>query len=103
LSSPSVREFGYHSFIFATWIPVVILFNDYVAELTTINGPSMYPFLNPDMNSTTRRDSVVNWKWDAQRGLARGMVVTFWWVGLYLYIYSADLVTNALGLIKEPI
>ncbi|TWU72732.1 hypothetical protein ED733_001011 [Metarhizium rileyi] len=61
---------------FATWIPVIAWFNMHVAELTSVHGASMYPFMNEDRDSTLRRDVVLNYKWSPQEGLERGMVVT---------------------------
>ncbi|KJZ79228.1 hypothetical protein HIM_01379 [Hirsutella minnesotensis 3608] len=61
---------------FATWIPVIAWFNLHVAELTLVDGGSMYPFMNEDRDSTLRRDLVLNYKWAPQDGLERGMVVT---------------------------
>lgn len=61
---------------FATWIPVVAWVNLHVAELTVIDGASMYPFMNEDKDSTLRRDVVFNYKWSPQDHLQRGMVVT---------------------------
>ncbi|KOS22852.1 Mitochondrial inner membrane protease subunit 2 [Escovopsis weberi] len=61
---------------FATWIPVIAWFNLHVAELTVVDGPSMYPFMNSDRDSTLRRDVVLNYKWSPQENLQRGMVVT---------------------------
>ncbi|KAF5123479.1 Mitochondrial inner membrane protease subunit 2 [Metarhizium anisopliae] len=61
---------------FATWIPVIAWFNMHVAELTFVDGSSMYPFLNEDKDSTLRRDFFLNYKWSPQEGLERGMVVT---------------------------
>ncbi|KAI1344968.1 LexA/Signal peptidase [Xylariaceae sp. FL0016] len=72
------RTFSFRLITFATWIPVVITFNDFVAELITVNGPSMYPYLNAEKDQTTRRDVVLNFKYNAQDGLRRGMIVTFW-------------------------
>lgn len=60
----------------ATWIPVVAWFNLHVAELTLVDGPSMYPLINSDKDSTLRRDVVLNVKWAPQRDLERGMIVT---------------------------
>ena len=60
----------------ATWIPVIITFNVHVAELTTVNGGSMYPFMNADKDTSLMRDVVLNWKWAAQEKLEKGMVVT---------------------------
>lgn len=61
---------------FATWIPVIAWFNLHVAELTLVNGHSMYPFMNQDRDSTLTRDLVLNYKWAPQDGLDRGMIVT---------------------------
>jgi len=57
---------------------MVILFNDYVAQLMWVNGPSMYPFLNTDYDSTTRKDVVFVKMWEPERELRRGMVVALW-------------------------
>lgn len=64
-------------FGFATWVPVMIWFNTNVAEITLIEGPSMYPFLNSNYNQSMSRDLCLNWKLYAQEQLRRGMVVTF--------------------------
>ena len=61
---------------FATWVPVLALFNSYVAEITFVDGASMYPFLNADKDSTLRQDVVLNWKRAPQHDLERGMIVT---------------------------
>ena len=77
LANPTVRRIaGY-----ASWIPVLGIFNAHVAELTSISGPSMYPLLNTDKDGTLRRDVVVNVKYGAERNLQRGMVVTLRCVG----------------------
>jgi inner membrane protease subunit 2 len=55
----------------------MIWFNNNVAEVTLIQGPSMYPFLNDRVNESLRRDLVLNYKLYAQEKLARGMIVTF--------------------------
>lgn len=60
----------------ATWVPVIAWFNLYIAELTLVDGPSMYPLMNSDRDSTLRRDVVLNWKWAPQDELKRGMIVT---------------------------
>lgn len=60
----------------ATWIPVVAWFNLHVAELTLVDGASMYPFMNEDKDSTLRRDVMLNYKRSPQEGLERGMIVT---------------------------
>ncbi|KAK1699791.1 peptidase S24/S26A/S26B/S26C [Colletotrichum godetiae] len=61
----------------ATWIPVVITFNDHVATITSISGGSMYPYYNEDRNTTMANDMVLNWRWKPSYGLQRGMIVTF--------------------------
>ncbi|KAI0482713.1 mitochondrial inner membrane protease subunit-like protein [Xylariaceae sp. FL0804] len=76
--SGPVARFGLSIFVIASWVPVVITFTDYVAEVTSINGPSMYPFLNAEKDQTTRNDLVFTLKFGAQEGLKRGMIVTFW-------------------------
>lgn len=60
----------------ATWVPVIAWTNTHVAELTVVDGSSMYPLMNSDRDATLRRDVVLNWKWAPQEGLQRGMVVT---------------------------
>ncbi|KAI1498926.1 mitochondrial inner membrane protease subunit 2 [Biscogniauxia marginata] len=69
---------GFYLFRFATWIPVVAVFNNCVGEVVCVYGPSMYPFLNAEKDQTTRGDIVVNYKYNAQYDLKRGMIVTFW-------------------------
>ncbi|KAI1108690.1 mitochondrial carrier [Nemania sp. NC0429] len=71
-------RFGYYMFMFTSSIPIAISFNTFILELTWIRGASMYPFLNPEKDQTTREDIVVNLKYNAQYALQRGMVVTFW-------------------------
>ncbi|OLN87881.1 Mitochondrial inner membrane protease subunit 2 [Colletotrichum chlorophyti] len=61
----------------ATWLPVVIWFQDHVAQPTRVTGASMYPFFNEDRNSTLANDFVLSWKWNAIEGLQKGMVVIF--------------------------
>ncbi|TIC99723.1 putative mitochondrial carrier [Colletotrichum higginsianum] len=61
----------------ATWVPIVITFNDHVATITAISGGSMYPYYNEDRNSTVANDMVLTWKWNPMDGLRKGMIVTF--------------------------
>ncbi|KAI1274387.1 LexA/Signal peptidase [Xylaria sp. FL0933] len=74
----SLGRFGYYMFMFAASAPVVISFNTFVLELAWIRGASMYPFLNSEKDQTTREDIVLNFKYNAQYALQRGMIVTFW-------------------------
>lgn len=69
------RQFIFRLLGLATWLPVAIWFNTTVAEVTRIEGPSMYPFLNSRFNESLERDWVVNRKLYAQEGLKRGMIV----------------------------
>ena len=61
-----------------TWIPVLSFFHAHVAQLMWVTGPSMYPFLNTDYNTSTRKDVVWVNMWAPAEGLRRGMVVAFW-------------------------
>lgn len=72
-----LKQFSRYLIRYATWIPPLIWFNTYVAEVTFIRGPSMYPFLNPHYNESLRKDLCLVWKLYAHENLARGMVVTF--------------------------
>ncbi|KAI9158294.1 LexA/Signal peptidase [Paramyrothecium foliicola] len=73
---PSVAKTTARNLIgFASWIPVVACFNLYVAELSVVDGPSMYPLLNDGRDTTLRRDVVLNYKWAPQDNLKRGMIV----------------------------
>ncbi|TPX13129.1 uncharacterized protein E0L32_006555 [Thyridium curvatum] len=74
--SAFLRPFSRNLWAIATWIPLAIWFNTSVAEVTMIDGPSMYPFLNDNYNESLRRDLVLNYKLYAQSNLARGMVVS---------------------------
>lgn len=71
-------NFTHYLIRYATWLPPLIMFNTYVAELTFINGPSMYPFLNPHYNESLKRDLCLVRKLYVLDNLKRGMVVTFW-------------------------
>lgn len=64
----------------ATWIPVLAWVNLHVAELTFIDGLSMYPTFSAERDSTLRRDVVLNWKRAPGEKLERGMIVTLRWV-----------------------
>jgi mitochondrial inner membrane protease subunit 2 len=75
----NLGRFGYYMFMLATSIPVVVSFNTFVLELAWIRGASMYPFFNSEKNQTTREDVVLNFKYNAQYSLQRGMIVTFWY------------------------
>jgi inner membrane protease subunit 2 len=61
-------------------MPAIIFFNTYVAEIASVHGPSMYPYLNTDPDSSLAEDQCISWKWKAREGLKRGMIVSFWCV-----------------------
>ncbi len=71
-----VAETAWRLGVFATWLPAVAWINAHVAELTAVQGQSMYPYINEDKDSTLRNDVVLTWKWSPQDDLQRGMVVT---------------------------
>ncbi|KAB5532630.1 mitochondrial inner membrane protease subunit [Coniochaeta sp. 2T2.1] len=75
--SPFARQFSRYLVGFVTWLPVLIVFNSNVAEVTLVDGPSMHPYFNTRYNESLRRDLCLNWKLYAQDHLQRGMVVTF--------------------------
>ncbi|KAF4632284.1 hypothetical protein G7Y89_g5847 [Cudoniella acicularis] len=72
------RSFSYKLFIFGTWIPAVIFFNDHVGEVTRINGASMYPYLNTGFNESNKKDLCWVNKMSPTKHLQRGMLVSFW-------------------------
>lgn len=59
------------------WLPGLIFFNTRIAEIATINGASMYPYLNTSYNESLQRDQCLVWKWKPWQGLQRGMLVVF--------------------------
>lgn len=71
------REASWRVLGLACWVPFVIFVNDNVVIPRWINGPSMYPYFNEDIDRTTRPYVTVDWRWNAQSRLERGMVVTF--------------------------
>jgi mitochondrial inner membrane protease subunit 2 len=77
--SKFLGQFTRHLIRYATWLPPLIWFNTYVAQVTFINGRSMYPYLNPHYNETLRRDLCLVYKLYAQWNLDRGMLVVFRW------------------------
>ncbi|KAL2065621.1 hypothetical protein VTL71DRAFT_3291 [Oculimacula yallundae] len=74
---PSWRELSYYPIRILPWIPAVIFFNDHVREIVWINGPSMYPFLNPSYNENLSKDVCLNDKWNPRENLQRGMIITY--------------------------
>lgn len=79
-STPSGRtfqDFRFYSFVIVSWIPAVIFFNGNVGGLVWVNGPSMYPYLNMSFNEDMKKDICWNKKWNARKGLERGMIVSF--------------------------
>ncbi|KAL8922225.1 MAG: hypothetical protein Q9208_005304 [Pyrenodesmia sp. 3 TL-2023] len=60
-----------------TWLPVVWFLHTHVFAFMRVTGPSMYPFLNTDWNTSTRKDVVGVWMWGAGEEVRRGEVVVF--------------------------
>ena len=57
-------------------VPVTIMFNDLIASLAFVQGPSMQPTLNPDTSSTSTQDIVLLDRMSANlKSLRRGDVV----------------------------
>lgn len=83
-SKPYLRESGYNLLIFASWIPAAIFFNENVGEVHKITGASMYPYLNTSYNEGQSKDLCWVKKWNAGQNLQRGMLVSFWYVYVYL-------------------
>ncbi|KAL2761191.1 hypothetical protein ACRALDRAFT_1026371 [Sodiomyces alcalophilus JCM 7366] len=70
-------DFTVHLFGLASWIPIIIWVRYNVADISNIHGSSMHPFLNEDIDTSWKRDVVLNWKWGRKHNLHRGMIVTF--------------------------
>lgn len=75
-AGPFFRGFNYRLFGFITWVPAIIFFNEHVGEVTWINGPSMYPFLNTNFNEELSRDLCWTSKRSPTTNLKRGMVIS---------------------------
>ncbi|TVY80839.1 Mitochondrial inner membrane protease subunit [Lachnellula suecica] len=76
-SGQSIRRFGRTLFFWASWVPAIIFFNENVGEVTIINGPSMYPYLNTGYNESNSRDLCWVNKRKPAHNLERGMLVSF--------------------------
>lgn len=50
----------------------------------------MYPYLNTDIDRSTRQDACWNNKWKPLQGLRRGMIVTFWFVTFEISKHNSD-------------
>jgi len=74
-NTPSIRRIG----VAITWLPVAIFFNNHVAQLMWVKGPSMQPFLSPDYSCAGRKDIVLSIMHKPWENLQRGMVVAFWY------------------------
>ncbi|KAH6716117.1 peptidase S24/S26A/S26B/S26C [Leptodontidium sp. 2 PMI_412] len=74
---PTWRELRFWPLRILPWIPAVIFFNDHVGDIAWINGPSMYPFLNPSFNEDLSRDLCWNSKLNPTQNLKRGMIISY--------------------------
>ena len=63
-----------------SYVPIYLTFRDLVGEPIGISGPSMYPFLNTDYNSSLEKDVVWVSKMSPTKALQRGQIVAFWYV-----------------------
>lgn len=76
----SIRDFSRYLFVSLTWVPVILLINNHVVEVTKIRGPSMMPYFNERYNETQWPDVCLTWKMNVQDHLRRGMIITFRYV-----------------------
>jgi inner membrane protease subunit 2 len=76
-SGQFIKQFSGTLFVIATWVPAVIFFNENVGEVTQINGPSMYPYLNTSYNESMSKDICWVNKWKPTSKMQRGMLITF--------------------------
>jgi mitochondrial inner membrane protease subunit 2 len=79
---PIIKHTSFVFYSFVTWLPALIWMNSKVGEVAWIQGGSMYPYLNTDIDRSTKQDACWNNKWKPLQGLRRGMIVTFWFVML---------------------
>ncbi|KAI9681593.1 MAG: hypothetical protein M1829_000790 [Trizodia sp. TS-e1964] len=77
-SSPSSRTLVYSIASLLSWTPALIFFNDNIYQIMSITGPSMSPELSPNYHTEGRRDRVLARMWKPEKGLERGMIVSFW-------------------------
>jgi hypothetical protein len=77
---PYIKQTSFLFFGFVTWLPALVFFNSKVGEVAWIYGGSMYPYLNTEIDRSTKQDACWNNKWKPLEGLRRGMIVTFWFV-----------------------
>jgi hypothetical protein len=75
---PIIKHTSFVFYSFITWLPALIWMNSKVGEVAWIQGGSMYPYLNTDIDRSTKQDACWNNKWKPLEGLRRGMIVTFW-------------------------
>ncbi|KAI9830604.1 MAG: hypothetical protein M1826_004630 [Phylliscum demangeonii] len=66
------------------WIPIWIFATEHVAQVMTVQGPSMAPALSPDYHAAGRRDRVWARMYQPTHDLRRGTVVAFWWADAFL-------------------
>ncbi|KAL9578865.1 MAG: hypothetical protein Q9212_005449 [Teloschistes hypoglaucus] len=75
--SPIIRLPIYTFLAFITWFPVVWFLHNKVFQPMLVKGPSMYPFINTDHYTSTRKDVVAVMMWEAGYDVRRGDVVVF--------------------------
>ncbi|MCJ1309266.1 hypothetical protein MMC25_002924 [Agyrium rufum] len=61
-----------------TWLPLYYFIHNKVIQPMWVSGRSMHPFLNTDIDSSSRRDVVLVNMWDPYSNVRRGSIVAFW-------------------------
>ena len=80
LSSLPPRKLLYGTAVVLSWLPTYLFLRDHFFQVMSVTGPSMYPFLNPDFHSSTRRNLVLVDMRRPWKDLRRGSVIAFWCV-----------------------
>ncbi|KAI4092159.1 MAG: hypothetical protein LQ344_003642 [Seirophora lacunosa] len=60
-----------------SYTPIIWFLQTHILQLMLVTGPSMYPFLNPDIDTSLRKDAVLVRMWRAAEDVRRGDVVVF--------------------------
>ncbi|CAF9928608.1 MAG: hypothetical protein GOMPHAMPRED_005178 [Gomphillus americanus] len=75
---PLARHFILASIGLASWIPVMIIIKNNVVKVASISGPSMYPYLNSNYNTSLQKDQVLLSMWKPWQNIQRGQLIAFW-------------------------
>jgi len=77
VSSPPRVALRLGVFVLA-WFPAFIYFNDHVAQIMWVGGPSMTPFLNTHFHASTQRSVILASMSKPYQNLHRGSVIAFY-------------------------